>query len=123
VAVSYGAKVMIHSCGSSSWVFDEWQKMGVRIVDTLQPEAKDMSPSYIKQRFGNKLCFHGCISTGGPLACGSIDDVDRYSRDTIEIMKTGGGYIFAPTHMLQDNTPVSNVIAAYEACRKYGSYS
>lgn len=122
LAKSYGAKTMIHSCGSSSWIFDEWAQMGMSIVDTLQPEAKDMSPAHLKKHFGDKLCFHGCISTAGPLAYGTIEDIEIYSKNTIEIMKAGGGYIFAPTHMIQDNTPVENVIAAYEACRKYGSY-
>lgn len=40
---------MIHSCGSSSWVFNDFIEMGIKIVDTLQPEAKDMSPAYPKK--------------------------------------------------------------------------
>jgi len=37
-------------------------------------------------------------------------------------MMPGGGYCFGPTHALQDNSPVENVIAMYEAAKLYGKY-
>ena len=33
-----------------------------------------------------------------------------------------GGYCFAPTHSLQDNSPTDNVVAMYEAARTVGAY-
>ena len=123
VAKSFGIPVMIHSCGSSSWAYDDFVEMGVGVVDTLQPEAADMSPGYLKERFGDRLAFHGCISTAGPLAYGSVEDVVANVRETLEIMMPGGGYCLAPTHSIQDNTPTENVLAMYEAARKYGTYA
>jgi hypothetical protein len=35
-------------------------------------------------------------------------------RNTLEIMMPGGGYCFAPTHALQDNSPTENVVAMYK---------
>ena len=32
------------------------------------------------------------------------------------------GYCLAPTHYLQDNTPVENVIAMYQTAPKLGRY-
>lgn len=96
--------------------------MGITIIDTLQPEAKDMSPRYLKDRFGDRLSFHGCISTGGAVAYGSVEETVAYVRDTLETMMPGGGYAFSPTHMLQDNSPTENVLAMYEAARTYGRY-
>jgi len=122
LAKSYDLPVMIHTCGSSSWAYDDYIEMGVNVVDTLQPEAKDMSPAYLKQRFGDRLAFHGCISTAGPVAYGTVDDVVRNVRETLEIMMPGGGYCLAPTHALQDNSPTENVLAMYEAAREYGRY-
>ena len=122
LAASYGIPTMIHSCGSSSWAFDDFIQMGIKVIDTLQPEATDMSPSFLKERYGRKLSFHGCISTAGVLAYGTPDEVTRNVRETLEIMKPGGGYLLAPTHSIQDNTPVENVIAMFEAAKKYGSY-
>jgi len=122
LAAGHGIPVMIHSCGSSSWAFDDFLEMGIRVVDTLQPEAKDMAPAYLKGRFGDRLAFHGMISTAGPVAYGTVDDVVRNVRDTLRIMMPGGGYALAPTHMLQDNSPTENVVAMYEAARRLGVY-
>jgi uroporphyrinogen-III decarboxylase len=91
-------------------------------VDTLQPEAKDMSPEYLKRTFSGRLAFHGCISTAGPLATGTVEDVVGIVRETLEIMMPGGGYCFAPTHMIQDNTPTENAVAMYDAAHRYGVY-
>ncbi|MFA6567460.1 MAG: uroporphyrinogen decarboxylase family protein [Victivallales bacterium] len=122
VARAYGAEVMMHSCGSSSWAFEDFIEMGITAVDTLQPEAKNMSPEYLKKNFGGRLAFHGCISTAGPVATGTVEDTIDYCRRTLEVMMPGGGYCFAPTHDLQDNSPTENVVAMYETARKYGKY-
>lgn len=122
IAKHFGLPVIIHTCGSSSWAYEDFIEMGIDAVDTLQPEAKDMSPEYLKQRFGGRLVFHGCISTAGPVAYGTPDEVTEYCRNTLEIMMPGGGYCFSPTHSLQDNSPVENVLAMYKAVQKYGWY-
>jgi len=36
------------------------------------------------------------------------------------VMMPGGGYCFAPTHALQDNSPTENVVAMYETARECG---
>ncbi len=118
----YGIPVVIHSCGSSSWAFDDFADIGISVVDTLQPEARDMAPAYLKQRYGDRLAFHGCISTAGPLAYGTVEEVIADVRQTLEVMMPGGGYALSPTHNIQDNSPTENVVAMYAAARQYGVY-
>ena len=122
VAVTYDLPDMIHSCGSSSWAFEDFIDMGIRVVDTLQPEAKDMSPAYLKKTFGDRLAFHGCISTAGPVSQGTVEETREDVRNILEIMKPGGGYCLSPTHHLQDNSPTENVLAMYEAAKEFGGY-
>ena len=122
LAKEYDLPVMMHNCGSSSWAFDEYIKIGLNVVDTLQPEAKDTAPAYIKETFGDRLAFHGCISTAGAVASGSVNETIEECRKTLEIMMPGGGYCFAPTHCLQDNSPTENVVAIYETAKKFGRY-
>jgi uroporphyrinogen decarboxylase len=122
LAKAYDLPVMIHSCGSSSWAFHDFIEMGINVVDTLQPEAKDMAPAYLKQTYGRDLAFHGCISTAGPVAYGSVDDVEKDCREILETMMPGGGYCFAPTHALQDNSPTENVVRMYECAHRFGVY-
>jgi uroporphyrinogen decarboxylase len=114
--------VIIHTCGSSSWVYEDFIEMGFTGVDTLQPEAANMSPEYLKRTFGGRLAFHGCISTAGPVAYGTVDEVVEDVRRTLEIMMPGGGYCLSPTHALQDNSPTENVVAMYDAAHRYGVY-
>jgi uroporphyrinogen decarboxylase len=122
LAKAFGAKVMIHTCGSSSWAYEDFIEMGMDAVDTLQPEAKDMSPAYLKKTFGGRLAFHGCISTAGPVAFATPAEVVASCRETLAIMMPGGGYCFAPTHALQDNSPTENVVAMYDSVRRFGRY-
>ena len=122
LAKAYDLKVMIHSCGSSSAFFSDFIEMGIDVVDTLQPEAANMSPEYLKSTFGEKLAFHGCISTAGPLAAGTVDEVVADCRAILETMMPRGGYCFAPTHCIQDNSPTENVLAMYDAAMKFGVY-
>lgn len=119
---AFGTRVMIHTCGSSSWAYEDFIEMGIDAVDTLQPEANDMSPAYLKKTFGGRLAFHGCISTAGPVTFATPPEVVNSCRETLDIMMPGGGYCFAPTHALQDNSPTENVVAMYETAWKYGVY-
>ncbi len=119
---SFGLTIVIHSCGSSSWAYEDFIEMGIKVVDTLQPEAANMAPEYLKRMFGGRLAFHGCISTAGPVATGTIEETIAYCRRTLEIMMPGGGYAFAPTHSLQDNSPTDNVLAMYDTAVKFGVY-
>ena len=123
LASAYKLPLLVHTCGSSSWVYEDFIEMGVRGVDTLQPEAAGMAPADLAARFGGRLNFRGCISTTGALAYGTHADVDEVCRQTLDIMMPTRGYHFAPTHMIQDNSPVDNVIAMYNAVQKYGFYA
>ena len=123
LAKAYDIPVLIHTCGSSSWVYETFIQMGVTGVDTLQPEAKDMSPQYLAEHFGGRpLAFRGCISTAGPLAYGTPEEVESCLSGTLETLMPYGGYHFAPTHQIQDNTPVENIIAMYQTAHTYGRY-
>lgn len=122
LATAYNLPVLIHTCGSSSWVYEDFIEMGIKGVDTLQPEAANMSPLYLKKKYGKRLSFRGCISTAGSLAYGSVADIKEDVKNTLEIMMQGYGYHFAPTHAIQDNTPTGNVLAMYEAAHQYGVY-
>lgn len=114
LAQSYNLPILFHSCGSSSWAFPRYIAEGVTAIDTLQPEAAGMDAGGLKKVFGKDLAFHGAISTAGTIVSGSPEEVSDEVRKILGIMMPGGGYMFSPSHQLQDNTPVENVLAAYE---------
>lgn len=122
LAKHHGLKVMVHSCGASSWAFEDFIGLGVHAVDTLQPETLDMAPELLAARFGGRLCFHGCISTAA-LARQSAGEVEAACRDALRVMMPTKGYCFAPTHLIQDNTPVGNILAMYQTAHNEGVYT
>ncbi|RKX28255.1 MAG: hypothetical protein DRP71_17570 [Verrucomicrobia bacterium] len=122
LANTYDLPTMVHSCGSSSWAYPDFIEMGVRVVDTLQPEAVDMAPAYLKETYGHNLSFHGCISTAGPVAAGTRDETIASVEEVLAVMMPDGGYALSPTHMLQDNSPTENVLAVYETALEKGRY-
>ncbi len=122
LAKSYDVPVMIHCCGSSSWAFDDFARMGISAVDTLQPEARRMEPSYLKATYGDRLAFHGGWSTAGPVVAGTVAEAEADARRILDAYMPGGGYAFSPTHCLQDNTSAENVLACYALAREHGRY-
>lgn len=122
LAKAHGLPVMIHTCGCSSWSYEEYIKLGLSGVDTLQPEAATMDPRSLIAKFGQRLFYHGCISTAGPLATGTVAEVEASVRETLDIMMPGYGYMLAPTHSIQDNTPTENALAMYRVGHTHGRY-
>ncbi|HPJ01308.1 MAG TPA: uroporphyrinogen decarboxylase family protein [Candidatus Limiplasma sp.] len=122
LAKAYNKPVMLHSCGSSSWAFEDFVEMGIQGMDTLQPEAKNMEPQYLAEHFGTRLMFHGCMSTA-KAAVMTVEEIEAEARQILSIMMPYRGYCFASTHLLQDNTPVENVLAMYRTVREAGRYA
>ena len=122
LAKAFGKPVLMHSCGSSKWAFEDLISIGIQGIDTLQPEAEGMAPWQLAKQFGNQLLFHGCISTAGPLAYGTPKETETAVQQVLEVMKPYQGYCLAPTHLIQDNTPIENVLALYRSGLKFGTY-
>ncbi len=114
LAHEFGAKAMMHSCGNTRKLMPRFIDMGLDILDAMQPEPPGMVPEEIKAEHGDKLAFCGLISTQKTLPFGSVEDCRQEARRRIEVMGKGGGYIFAPAHCIQPDTPLENVFAIYE---------
>lgn len=69
-----------------------------------------------------KIAVQLAILERGLETAQGVADVRRCCRETLEIMMPRGGYAFAPTHALQDNSPTENVVAMYETARQFGRY-
>ncbi|MHC4426897.1 MAG: uroporphyrinogen decarboxylase family protein [Planctomycetota bacterium] len=114
----YGAKVMLHSCGSTRPLWDGLIEAGVDIYQTVQPEARDMDPAELKAEFGDRMCLHGTISIQKTLPFGTPADVSAEVRQRIETVGKNGGLIVAPAHNTQPDTPVENILALYETVER-----
>jgi uroporphyrinogen decarboxylase len=114
LAHDYGAYAMMHSCGSTRMLQPRLIDMGLDILDSVQPEPVGMDPVEMKRESGDRLTFCGMISTQQTLPYGSVEQCRAEARHRIEVIGKGGGYIFAPAHCIQPDTPLANVLAIYE---------
>ena len=78
-----------------------------------------MDPKELKKEFGKDICFHGSIDIQRTLPFGTPDEIKRTVSSRIKILGKGGGFILAPSHNLQPDIPIENIIAMYEAKREY----
>jgi uroporphyrinogen decarboxylase len=112
---SHGAKVTHHCCGSSRALFPRFIDIGMDCIQTIQPRAVGMDPYSLKAEFGDRICLHGAVDVQGWLQrtppAGITQEVHRLSAE----IGRGGGYLLAPSHNLQPDTPIENVLAVYEA--------
>ncbi|MGQ9630940.1 MAG: uroporphyrinogen decarboxylase family protein [bacterium] len=107
-----------HSCGAISPLIDDLIDTGVEILNPIQPLADGMDPRNLKERFGDRICFHGGIDTQYLLPRGSPEEVEERVRNTISILGKGGGYILAAAHNIQEDVPPENIAAMFLAGRK-----
>jgi uroporphyrinogen decarboxylase len=119
----FGLKVTMHCCGGFFPLIPAMIEAGVDALQALQPDARDMAPAKLKATFGGRVVFNGCIDTHHWLIRGTPDLVRAKTRETLDVMKPGGGYVASPSHdYLLPETKVENVFALYETVREYGRY-
>jgi uroporphyrinogen decarboxylase len=111
---SAGIKFMLHSCGAVRELIPDFIAIGVDILDPIQVMAVGMEPAGLKRDFGDRIAFHGGLDTQRTLPFGSPEDVRAEVEDRVTTLGAEGGYIIAPTHNIQPDTPAENILAMYE---------
>ena len=119
----FGLKVMLHCCGGFAPLIPDLIEIGLDALQSLQPDARGMEPDRLKRDFGDRIVLNGCIDTHHVLIKGTPELVRKRTREILDVMKPGGGYIASPSHdFLLPETPVENVLAMYETVKEYGEY-
>jgi uroporphyrinogen decarboxylase len=122
LAKGYGYRVAHHSCGSIQAIIPDLIDCGLDILNPVQPDVSNMDRGELKQRFGERLSFHGSISIQKTLPFGTAEDVRAEVRERRESLAPGGGFIFCTAHNIQADTPIENVEALFEAYHTFGRY-
>ena len=118
----FGLKVMLHSCGSIKLLIPDLINIGLDILNPIQTKAKDMDTNKLKKAFGKDLSFHGSVDVQQVLPFGTVEEVEREVKQCIDALAPGGGFILAPAHNIQPDTPIENIITLFETAQKYGRY-
>jgi len=113
-------KIWYHSDGNIFEIVGELVDAGVDILNPLQPECLDLDA--VHRRYGDRICFDGCIGTQSTMPWGSPDDVRARVKEVIDKYGRNGGLFISPTHVLEPEVPIENIEALFEACREYGTF-
>ena len=114
VAHRHQARVMMHSCGAVFDFVPDFIEIGADILDPLQTSAAGMDPSRLNRNFGADICFHGGVDVQTTLVSGSPADVRGHIDNLVGALADGGGFILAPSHYIQADAPLENVLTLFE---------
>jgi len=111
--------IFYHSCGYIKELIPYLIEAGVEVLNPVQPECMDFKE--LHSRYGDRLSFHGTIGTQTTMPFGTPDEVRRKVFENLDIAGKQGGLYVAPTHVLEPEVPVENIIAYIQACLDYTS--
>jgi uroporphyrinogen decarboxylase len=112
-----------HSDGAVAKILDEWIEAGLEVINPVQPGVPGHEPEDLKRRFGDSLSFWGGIDQQRLLPFGAPDEIAAEVKRRMQILGQGGGYMIAPAHIIQADTPAHNVEAFLRAAKQYGEYA
>lgn len=119
----YGLRVMMHCCGGFCELIPTIIEMGIDGLHAVQPCCRGMDLAKLKARFGDKILFNGAIDSQQVLIEGTPESVRQNTREVLDVMMPGGGYIAGASHdTILEETPLENVLAMFDTIHEYGVY-
>lgn len=111
---SYGARTLMHMCGTVWMFLERLIELGLDVYDVVQPTTSENDIESLSQNFGDRLIFMGSMDVQRELAFGSVKDVEREVHRRLKIFPDGG-LILGPSHAIQPGSPLQNILAMYRA--------
>ena len=123
LAHEFGILAFHHDDGAIREFLPDLTEMGIDVLNPIQWRCPGMEIDALKRDFGDRVCFHGGVDNQQTLPFGTCDDVRAEVRRLIDVLAADGtGYVLAPCHNIQANTPVENILAMYDEARQYGRF-
>jgi uroporphyrinogen decarboxylase len=106
-----------HSDGNYEAFIPDLLDIGINVLNPIQPECMD--PVALKRTYGDRAAFWGTIGIQTTMPFGGVEDVRREVRERIRTVGKGGGLVLAPTHVLEPEVPVDNLLALADETRRF----
>lgn len=109
-------KIAWHTCGAVRPLIPEFIELGIDFLNPIQPLAAGMEPKALQKDFGDSISFFGGICVQDLMPNGTPQQIKEEVKRRVKIHGEAG-YIIAPAHNIQDDTPVENILAFFEAVK------
>lgn len=120
---AYRLKVMLHCCGGFEPLIPAMIEAGLDGLHAVQPCCQGMDLHALKTKYGDKILFNGGIDSHHILINGTPDTVRQQTREVLNIMMPGGGYVAGASHdYILEETPVENIVAMFDTVFEYGRF-
>ncbi len=118
------AYIFFHNDGAIYPTIPLLIEAGVDILNPWQVNCAGMDDTAkFKREYGRDLTiWGGSCDTQRVLPFGTPQDVRDETRRRIEDLAPGGGFIFAPIHVIQAGVPAENILAWWETWQEYSKY-
>ncbi|KKM84256.1 hypothetical protein LCGC14_1301090 [marine sediment metagenome] len=116
-------KVILHSDGDLSEIFEDIIYCGVDALNPIEPTTAN--PDYdifkLKKKYGDQITFIGNLS---PILLfnGEKTEIEAYAKRLIRNIAPGGGFIFSSGHSINPAVTVDRFESMQNIRRKYGNY-
>lgn len=121
-AINPDVIIMQHCDGAVAPILGEWADVGMEVFNPVQPNVPGHEPEELKAKFGDRISFWGAIDQQWLLPFGTPEQIEEDVKQKIAVLGRGGGYMIAPAHIIQADTPMENVEAFIAAAMKHGVY-
>ena len=112
--------VWYHSDGKINDLVPDLIAVGVDILNPVQPECVDHP--WIKAAYGGQLAFAGGLGVQSVLPFGTPAELREHVRSTFQALGGGGGLIIGPSHVIERDTSLENILAMLAAIDDFGGY-
>ncbi|TFG61665.1 MAG: hypothetical protein E4H36_09855 [Spirochaetales bacterium] len=109
---SFGARTMMHMCGTVWSLLPRLIDLGLDVYDVVQPTTPENDIASLKEKFGKRLLFQGSMDVQKELAFGTPGDVEKEVKRRLALFPEGG-LILGPSHAIQAKSPLENSLALY----------
>lgn len=115
-----GALYIKHTDGNLWPIIEDLVSTGIDALHSIDPTA-GMDLGRVKELYGDRICLCGNVSID-LLHRGTPKQVYESTKECIEKAAYGGGYILCTSNVVEVHHPLENVLAMFEARRRYGIY-
>lgn len=115
----HGLKVFYHTDGAAEPLIGPLIECGIDVLNPIQHVCPGMDTAGLKNKYGDRLIFHGGVDNQHVLPFGTPDDVRAEVRRLKQTLGADGqGFICSSCHNIQAGTPVENILAMVDEAVK-----